>query len=831
MGDIKLYTNKFLGNFDSIPIKLIDDSSQLDSLYLATYFHKMRTKPVAAIRKSKHYEATLTAWQKKLTDVDTSDLAAVAKTLGFNVEVFNPLASSEPQTSFSGGGRSKRLAQLLKVKKGVYKPMKGGINEDPVNRFNKVMREKNDRGKIREVVFDDKIQVEKWNEFIPDNLKLSPDTIIMRKKKVDLDADGKIPADILIEIRKCAAASNFNDVTINGHTYKDFPICPVSMEEVTEVTEKDTSGNNASTLEYYYYVNPYTTPPNQRQCYMKSSIDKWRKQKGIFEDPLTKKTVVMLEWLIYHARLRSYFIEELRGFVGYGTMPSDDVGYGYEDNTQIDDYDYQFVRAVHDNDVETVRRLFNEGVDLHYAATYGKLELAKLFIMFLPQPTQAAELGFSVDLNQRVREMGNKAPLHTSAMNGHLDLVKVLLNAGADIELKDDDSSTPLHIAATFGRPEVARTLISAGADVHARDFSGGTPLHVSRMPEITNVLIQSGANVNARDEEGATPLHLCHAGGRGAKLLVHAGADVNIMDSNGQTPLHSIAKNSSPGYGLYEQLRVATVLIDSGADVNVKDKKGNVPLHKISELGSLDIAQMLIDAGADVKIKNDRGRTPTFLNPVISCLKKHDDFIIKSMREVRSLHGGGSGGSTMNEDNMNEDEILSEAIQVLFSQMEDLTLKQNLTNKLNQITTGGGYLSKMFGKRKESKAAEPVSDRVTSDPAPKTVQNEAPSTPPKPTVPTTTASPAPTPPTSTPYRSPTPTPYRSPTPTPYRSPTPSTPYRSPTTSSSRASYPGKPHTITGDTPALRRSKFRSTPTTKGNSLMGSPPKNTNSLF
>ena len=93
----------------------------------------MRTKPVAAIRKSKHYASTVEAWEKKLTGVDTSDLAAVAKTLVFDVEVFNPLASSEPQTLFSGGGRSKRLAQLLKVKNGVYKPMKAGaiIDELP----------------------------------------------------------------------------------------------------------------------------------------------------------------------------------------------------------------------------------------------------------------------------------------------------------------------------------------------------------------------------------------------------------------------------------------------------------------------------------------------------------------------------------------------------------------------------------------------------------------------------------------------------------------------------------------------------------------------------
>ena len=336
-----------------------------------------------------------------------------------------------------------------------------------------------------------------------------------------------------------------------------------------------------------------------------------------------------------------------------------------------------------------MRRLFNEGVDLHYAATYGKLELAKLFIMFLPQPTQAAELGFSVDLNQRVREMTNRGTLHVSAAGGHLDLVKLLLNAGAEIELKDEDSSTPLHIAAMFGRPEVARTLISAGADIHAQDFSGGTPLHVSDTPEITELLINAGADVNARDREGVTPIYHCRAGPRGAKLLINAGAEVNIMDNRGQTPLHSIVSYSQ----FNPQLEIAPILIDSGADVNIKDKEGNTPLHGIGEFsfGSLDIAHMLIDAGANVKVKNDMGKTPIDRNPAISCLKKRPDSLINAMRMMRqrdfdSWRGGGTtGGSSMNEENMNDDEILSEAIQVLFSQMKDLTLKQNLTNKLDQ--------------------------------------------------------------------------------------------------------------------------------------------------
>ena len=122
--DLKVYKNKNLGQFTSIPIKLIDDSSPLDSLYLSTHFHKLRSKPVTHVRKSKHYASTVKDWEKKLDSVDASDLETVAATLGIDVEVFNPLASSESQTSFSGGGRSKRSAQLLKVRKNVYKPMR-----------------------------------------------------------------------------------------------------------------------------------------------------------------------------------------------------------------------------------------------------------------------------------------------------------------------------------------------------------------------------------------------------------------------------------------------------------------------------------------------------------------------------------------------------------------------------------------------------------------------------------------------------------------------------------------------------------------------------------
>ena len=193
MAEAKVYKNKNLGEFKSIPLKLIDESKAVDSLYLALNFKKLYTKPVADVRKSKHYASTLSAWEKKLEGVGMSDLNIVAQKLGYDVEVFNPL-SANARILFSGGGRSKRTAQLLKVKASVYKPMIAGAvtrsqaeiaNESPADRFIRVLTDehdlpKNGREQMREVVFDDRIQVESWNDiFLFFDTALPADTLIL----------------------------------------------------------------------------------------------------------------------------------------------------------------------------------------------------------------------------------------------------------------------------------------------------------------------------------------------------------------------------------------------------------------------------------------------------------------------------------------------------------------------------------------------------------------------------------------------------------------------------------------------------------------------------
>ena len=490
MTETKVYKNKNLGEFKSIPLKLIDESKAVDSLYLALNFKKLYTKPVADVRKSKHYASTLSAWEKKLEGVDMSDLNIVAQKLGYDVEVFNPL-SANARILFSGGGRSKRTAQLLKVKASVYKPMIAGAvtrsqaeiaNESPADRFIRVLRDdhdlpKNGREQMREVVFDDRIQVESWNDiFLFFDTALPADTLIMRKGKIDLDADGKIPDTTLTDIRKCALASAFEDVTINGVTYKDFPMCPVGMEGVGYT--QDESAPWAG--EYYYYVHPKTNPP-QRQCYMISSIDGWRAGKGLFEDPSTKMKVVMLEWLIYNATWyadddperpiyfnRTYFQEELEGFEGFDTRPDDYIGYDYEDNIGVGDY-------ANDSDSDSDEA--------------DEIMLNDELIQNIHDPEKVSDLIYrGANPNYDNRSPGAMTPpLHLAILRVYEETVRRLVSEGADVNKRDGDDNTPLHLIVQV-----------IGGEYSDRYF---------RYIPILKLLIESGADINLKDRFNRTPL------------------------------------------------------------------------------------------------------------------------------------------------------------------------------------------------------------------------------------------------------------------------------------------------------------------------------------
>jgi ankyrin repeat protein len=105
-----------------------------------------------------------------------------------------------------------------------------------------------------------------------------------------------------------------------------------------------------------------------------------------------------------------------------------------------------------------------------------------------------------------------RTPLHQAALLGQAEVVRTLLDKGAEIDAADDVGQTPLFAAASLGNETVAEVLLRRGASVHARDHIGRTPLHwaaASGCEEMAALLIQHGADPTARDAIGKTPLAL----------------------------------------------------------------------------------------------------------------------------------------------------------------------------------------------------------------------------------------------------------------------------------------------------------------------------------
>ena len=101
--------------------------------------------------------------------------------------------------------------------------------------------------------------------------------------------------------------------------------------------------------------------------------------------------------------------------------------------------------------------------------------------------------------------------VHLAAMNGHFDIICLLIEKGADVTAEDEEKRTPVHLAAENGHLEVVRLLIEKGADVTAEDNYKRTPVHLAATNghlEVVCFLIEKGADVTAQDKEKRTPVH-----------------------------------------------------------------------------------------------------------------------------------------------------------------------------------------------------------------------------------------------------------------------------------------------------------------------------------
>jgi len=257
------------------------------------------------------------------------------------------------------------------------------------------------------------------------------------------------------------------------------------------------------------------------------------------------------------------------------------------------------------------------------------------------------------------RPMGGLTPLLFAARAGCLECVKILVEAGAEVDMADPEGISPLLMAITNFNFDIASYLLDKGANPNKFDWWGRAPLYaavdLNTIPhggrpdrpsldrttslELIEKLLRLGANPNMQLKLqaplravgpdrgadmylhiGATPLlRAARAGDAPAvKLLLEYGADPNIPNFMGLTPIMiaaGLGNNEIDTRGRFktqeQAIETIELLVKAGADINARDRRGQTALHGAALWGWNEVVKTLVAHNADLHAKDLNGMTP----------------------------------------------------------------------------------------------------------------------------------------------------------------------------------------------------------------------------
>ncbi|OHD57239.1 MAG: hypothetical protein A2Y33_14810 [Spirochaetes bacterium GWF1_51_8] len=230
----------------------------------------------------------------------------------------------------------------------------------------------------------------------------------------------------------------------------------------------------------------------------------------------------------------------------------------------------------------------NIGLDslLHLAILKGDVKTAKFFIA----------MGADVTVKEYINSNNfNISVLHTASVNDDLDMVKMLVENGAEIDAADGAGRTALFNACAIGNLDMVKYLVGHNAAITVRETVNGTYIIHEACYwdniDVVKYLLYVGINKNLKDFKGNTPFKYAVKGENLdiVKLLVGSGVEIDAISPDEGSIFHGL-----------EDLELVKYLVSLGLNPGLEDANGETPLQIAIEAGNDDVAEYLKGLPAD---------------------------------------------------------------------------------------------------------------------------------------------------------------------------------------------------------------------------------------